>query len=372
MEIRVKDIMNLMDAWAPPALAESWDHPGLQAGSPDAPVHTVLTALDLTRANLDYAMAHGVDMIVSHHPFLFKGMKTVDLRTEKGRMLADLLSHGITAFAAHTNLDTAAEGVNDALADVLGLENRTGLVPVHQDAVYKLVVYVPVAHEEAVRRAVTDAGAGIMGAYTRCTFSSAGTGRFVPGAGAHPYLGSEGREEEADEVRLETFLPESAISRVMAAVRKAHPYETPVADLYPLRGEGRWDSMGRVGELPRAMSGEEAVRYVKEKLGLAAAKYAGPIHRTVRRAAVLGGAGAEFMGLAAAAGADLYLTGDVKYHEAQEAAAMGLLIIDGGHFHTEKMIIPRMAARLREAAENNGWDLSVVEDPTAEDVFSYL
>lgn len=372
MEIRAKDIMQLMDAWAPPALAESWDHPGLQAGDPEQPVHALLVSLDLTRANLDYALSHGIDMIVSHHPFLFKGMKTIDLRTEKGRMLADLLSHSICAFAAHTNLDTAQEGVNDALAEALGLRNCTGLVPVHQKKTYKLVVYVPASHADAVRRAAVEAGAGAVGAYTHCSFSSTGTGRFLPGTEAHPFLGRAGQEETAEEVRIETFLGEDQIEAVEAAIRAVHPYETPVWDLYELAGGGPWDMMGRVGDLPRPMSGQEAVLYIRDRLGMPVIRCAGDREKTVRRAAVLGGAGAEFMGLARKAGADLYLTGDVKYHEAQEAAAMGLLLVDGGHFHTEKVIIPRMASKIRQAAAEKGWDLTVVEDPAAEDVFSYL
>lgn len=372
MDIRAKDIMQLMDVWAPPSLAESWDHPGLQAGDPEQPVHALLVSLDLTRANLDYALAHGIDMIVSHHPFLFRGMKTIDLRTEKGRMLADLLSHSICAFAAHTNLDTAREGVNDALAEALGLRNCTGLVPVHQKKMYKLVIYVPASHAEAVRQAAAEAGAGVMGAYTHCSFSSDGIGRFRPGSSAHPFLGKEGVEEEAEEVRIETFLEEDRLEAVEAAVRAAHPYETPVLDLYELTGQGAWDMMGRVGDLPRPMSGRDVVLYIRDRLGMPVIRCAGDLEKTVRRAAVLGGAGAEFRGLARKAGADLYLTGDVKYHEAQEAAAMGLLLIDGGHFHTEKVIIPRIASKIRQAAEEKGWDLSVIEDPAAEDIFTYL
>lgn len=371
MEIRAKDIMKLMDEWAPPSLAESWDHPGLQAGDPEQPVHTMLAALDLTRANLDYAMAHGIEMIVTHHPFLFKGMKTIDLRTQKGQMLADLLSHRICAFAAHTNLDTADGGVNDALAEALGLTHCTGLVPVHQKKRYKIAVYVPVSYEEAVRQAAADAGAGVMGAYRRCSFSCRGTGRFLPGDGAAPFLGEAGREEAAEEVRLETFCTEDEVAPVRAAILRAHPYETAVCDVYELAGGAGWDKMGRVGDLPRPMSGEEAALYVKEKLGLVTAKCAGPMKGTVRRAAVLGGAGAEFMGLAKAAGADLYVTGDVKYHEGQEAEALGLLVIDGGHFHTEKVIVPRIASRIRKAAAERGWDLAVMEDPAPTDVFSW-
>lgn len=372
MEIKVEDLMNLMDQWAPPMLAESWDHPGLQVGNPEAPVHSILVSLDLTRDAARYAKEHGIGMVISHHPFLFKGMKTMDLRTEKGQILSDLFSAGITAFAAHTNLDTADGGVNDALASVLELQHRRGLVRIHENKQYKLVVYVPKSHAETVRRAMAEAGAGKVGEYRGCAFASEGTGHFQCKDTAHPYIGEAGKEETADEVRLETFLSESAIPAVKTAMLTAHPYETAVYDLYELKEGSHWDTMGRVGELPHPMSGEEAVLYIKEKLGLPVAKYAGNLDRTVRTVAVLGGAGIDFAKDAARAGADLYLTGDVKYHEAQDAAALGLLTVDGGHFYTERVIIPVIAGRIREAAKKNGWDLSVIEDPTAKDIFGYM
>lgn len=372
MEIKARDLIALMDSWAPPMLAERWDHPGLQVGNPETPVHSVLVSLDLTRDAARYAKEHGIEMVISHHPFLFKGLKTIDLRTEKGQILSDLLSSGITAFAAHTNLDTAAGGVNDALAGVLELRHTRGLVRIHENKQYKLVVYVPESHADAVRKAMAAAGAGEVGEYTGCAFESRGTGHFQCRDTAHPYIGEAGKEEAAAEVRLETFLSETDIPAVTAAMLAAHPYETAVYDLYELRGGSRWDTMGRVGELPHPMTGEEAVLYIKEKLGLPAAKYAGNIERTVQTVAVLGGAGIDFAKDAARAGADLYLTGDVKYHEAQDATALGLLTVDGGHFYTERVIIPVIAARIREAAEKNGWDLTVVEDPAAKDIFGYM
>lgn len=371
MEVYAKDLMALMDRWAPKKLAEKWDNPGLQAGDPTGKVKKVLVSLDLTRANAEYAAAHGVDMIISHHPFLFKALKTIDVTTEKGYILALLLTHHISAFAAHTNLDTAAGGVNDALADVLGLTGRTGLVPIHEKKWYKIAVFVPESHADAVRRALGDAGAGAVGCYSHCTFSAAGTGRFLPEDGAEPFLGAVGKEEEAAEVRIETFVTEDRLKGAVAAMLAAHPYEEAVYDVFELCGKNDWDTMGRIGLLPHPMTGEEALSYIKEKLGLAVIKYAGNTEKEIRKIALLGGAGAEFMGMAKAAGADLYLTGDVKYHEAQDAAAMGLLLADGGHFGTERVIIPVIAARIRKEAEEKGWDIEVIEDPTARDIFSY-
>lgn len=372
MEVRVKDLMKLMDAWAPPMLAESWDHPGLQVGDPEHIVRSVLVSLDLTREAVRYAKAQGIGMVISHHPFLFRPLKTLDLQTEKGQIIADLITGQISAFAAHTNLDTADGGVNDALADVLELENRKGLVKIHENKQYKLVVYVPLSHADAVRKALADAGAGAVGAYDRCAFVSEGKGHFHCREEAHPYIGTAGEEEAAEEVRIETFLSENDIAPVTAALRRAHPYEEPVYDLYELKEGSHWDTMGRIGDLPRAMTEREVLAYIKEKLGLPIVKYAGhAAEREIRTVAVLGGAGVEFAKDAKAAGADLYLTGDVKYHEAQDAAAMGLLLVDGGHFYTERVIIPVIARRIRKAAEENDWDISVLEDPTSADIFKY-
>ena len=272
MECKVKDIMGLMETWAPRKLAENWDNPGLQAGNPDGKVSKILVSLDLTEANARWAAEHGVQMIVSHHPFFFHGMKSVDTTTERGRILSILLKHDISAFAAHTNLDTADGGVNDALAEALSLSDCEGFVPVTEE--------------------------------------------------------TDGRETKSY-------------------------------------------TMGRIGHLPKEMSGREAVSYIKEKLKMAAVRSAGNLDRSVRKVAVLGGAGSEFAALAKEKGADLYLTGDVRYHEALDAAGMDLILVDGGHFPTERVIIPKLKAYLAEKAHEKKWDIEIIEDPTATDIFIY-
>ncbi len=371
MDACVKDIIQLMDTWAPPSLAESWDHPGLQVGDPKQPVHTVLVSLDLTRDNLNYAIANKVDMIVSHHPFLFKSVKNIDLQTEKGQMIADLFNFHISAFAAHTNLDTAQGGVNDALASALKLKHCTGFIPIQKKKQYKLVVYVPKSHAETVRAAIARAGGGVAGAYRGCSFVSSGTGYFFADSEAHPFSGKAGTENKADEVRIETFIEENALNAVKLAIHGAHPYELPIYNIYELVSSEKWETMGRIGELPHLMSGEEAVLYVKECLGIELVKFTGKPEQIIQKIAVLGGAGAEFIPLAKSAGADLYLTGDVKYHEAQEAKALGLFLVDGGHFYTERVIIPWIAKYLQQAARERDWNLTIIEDPGASDIFSY-
>lgn len=372
MEVYARDLMSVMNAWAPPELAESWDHPGLQVGDPEQTVRRVLTALDVTRENVSYAKNHHIDMIISHHPFLFRGVKTIDLQTEKGKILQDLIVHGICAFAAHTNLDTARGGVNDTLAAMLGLTDCTGLVPRREEKWVKLVVYVPVSYGDRMRNALASAGAGVIGAYSGCSFTVSGIGRFLPGKGTHPFIGKEGRWEETEEERIETILPDDLVADALSAMRAAHPYEEPAYDLYELKNPGQWNMMGRVGNWPYPMTARDAAVYIKKKLGIPAVKMAGPPDKFVRRAAVLGGAGIEFAKAAQQAGADLYLTGDVKYHEAQEAAALGLVVVDGGHFYTERGIISTIARRLKKVKAERQWDVQIIEDPTAQDVFLVL
>jgi dinuclear metal center YbgI/SA1388 family protein len=372
MEIQAGRIIEVMNQWAPPELAESWDHPGLQIGSAKKKVRKVLVALDVTAENAAYAAEHGVDMIISHHPFLFRALQQIDTDTEKGRTAALLCAGDICVFAAHTNLDSADGGVNDVLADRLELHNRRGLIPVCSRELCKLAVYAPEESAETIRHALDASGAGAAGQYSGCSFSMKGEGRFTPQEGAHPFIGAVRRPETVREVKIETILPESLVSKAVEAMLRVHPYEEPAYDIYRLKNQGRRWSMGRIGEWEKPLPGPQALAYVRSRLGLSVLRCSGCTDRMVSTVAVLGGAGAEFAEAARKAGADLYVTGDVKYHEAQEAASSGLLLADGGHFGTEKWIIPAMAARLSKEGEKRGWDVRFEEDPTAADIFQYI
>lgn len=268
MSIEAKQIINIMNAWAPQSLAESWDHPGLQIGNVHTPVKKVLVALDLTAENASYAADNGVNLIISHHPFLFRSLHEIDLGTYRGKIIETLIRSSIVSFAAHTNLDIARGGVNDVLAEKLSLSDVSGLDPAEN--------------------------------------------------------GSDA------------------------------------------------DSLGRTGMLPRVMSGKEAVSYIREKLEMPVIRYSGDINKNVKKIAILGGAGSEYIHDAKRLGADLFLTGDLKYHEAQEAYASDIIVVDGGHFYTEHPVVQNLANRLRQSFEEKNWDIEVVEDPVARDVFSYI
>lgn len=348
MKITAQHLISLMNQWAPPSLAEKWDHPGLQVGNSQMVVQRVLVSLDLTEENVDLAIREGVSMIISHHPFLFKGLHELDLTTYKGRVIEKLIKHDILAFAAHTNLDTAREGVNDALAAALDLQEPQGLVPEKTHPMYKLAAYVTPTAAKAFYHHVKETYGEDVG---------------------HYYL-LDDEDDMTEEAKMEMNVLASSLTALLADLKT---YCGDVHyDIYLLENGEEKEYMGRVGHLPREMGGKEALAYIKERLGIPVLRYAGDAERTVKTVAVLGGAGSEFASLAKAKGADLYLTGDLKYHEAQDASRLGLLIADGGHFYTERVIVPALAKRIREAAKEKGWELEVLEDSGAEDIFSHV
>lgn len=372
MRVQVGDIVAAMDAWADPAWAESWDNVGLLCGDPEHLVTGVVTALDVTREAVEAAAASGAQMIVAHHPLLFRPLSSLAQGTRVTDTLALAQRYGVAVFAAHTNLDIAPGGVNDMLASRLQLTRLRGLHMTQRETLYKLAVYVPGTHADRIRSVLGAEDAGHIGKYSHCSFSVSGEGRFLPEENTHPYIGTAGQTETVAEERIETVVTGRRLDKTIAAMMAAHPYEEPAYDIYPLARPGRAVTLGKVGEWETPCTGTEALQRVKERLGIPVLRYAGDTQRTVRTVALCSGSGMEFYREALAAGADLYVTGDVRYHDAQDAEAEGLLVADGHHFHTEQMIAEGIADYLRDCAQRNGWQLDVEEDHTRRDVFSFL
>lgn len=369
MSVKCSVVANVLEEIAPRKLAEAWDHVGLLIGSPDQEIENILVTLDVTAQAVEFAIKNGVNLIISHHPLLFKAIHTIRTDLPQGKLLADLLSNQIAVYAAHTNLDSAQGGVNDVLAERLGLKNIKALRPGQSERLIKLAVYVPQTHLDAVRSAITEAGAGHIGNYSHCTFATVGTGSFLPLAGTHPFLGKTGELEYVSECRLETILPESIISQVLTSMRTAHPYEEVAYDLYPMLNKMDGLGLGRIGELPVQTSLREFARLVCEKLGTGV-KVCGDLSGQVQQIAICGGSGADLIQDAVQAGADLLVTGDVKYHEAQQAAAMELAIVDAGHFATERPVVAAVVAKLRQSALLKG--LSIVGFDGEKDIFDWI
>jgi len=360
VQVKVRDIVKMMESFFPVHLAESWDNVGLQIGSYSAPVSRVLMSLDLDKEVLQYALNQRADMIITHHPLFFTGIKSINYEQSQGSLLKGIIEAGITVYAAHTNLDAGERGLNQILAERIGLQDIKPLDKGHREALYKLVVYVPIGYEEAVRQAINDAGAGHLGRYADCIFSSKGTGQFRPLEGSRPFIGQEGLLEKVEEYRLETVVPQPRLGKVLQEMLKAHPYEEPAYDIYLLENRGRVFSLGRTGKINEEMSLQELCAQVKMNLGLEFLRVVGDMNRSVKNIAVVSGAGASLISKARSKKCDVLLTGDLKYHEAKDAEALGLAVIDAGHQGTERIMENYLRDLLNEESEKLGWELEAI------------
>ena len=334
----VSDILSALDAWAPPGQKADFDRVGLQVGDPSAAVDTVLVALDLTPAVIEEAVEVGAHMIVTHHPLLFKPVGRVTADDPVGSLAWRLGRSGVSYAAIHTNLDAAWDGVSFALAEQLGVRTLEVLSPL-EGVMRKVVAFAPTSSADAVRQAMADAGAGEIGEYTDCSFSMSGTGRFRPSDSAQPTIGSAGALEAVQEVRIEAIAPTWATSRVLAAIRRAHPYEEPAVDVYPVENRATRQGYGAVGVLEAPEPLPRFLARVRDALGAGALRYVGDDRQVVHRVAVCGGSGLSFLPAALRSGADAYVTSDVTYHRWFEAldleGAPRLALVDAGHYETE-------------------------------------
>jgi len=339
--------MNLMEKLAPRALSEKGDPIGLQIGDPNQEIKRILVALDLDEAVMREAEEWQADLLILHHTPIYKPLQNIRTDLTRGNIITRIIRQQMSLYTAHTNLDSAKGGVNDILAECLGLSKVIPLATSWRQKLLKLTVFVPETHEEAVRQALADSGAGWLGNYSACTFRVSGIGTFLPQEGARPFIGKLGSIEEVREVRIETILSAEIQDKVIKAMQKAHPYEEVAYDLYPLINQGESLGLGRVGYLPETTTLGDFLAVVKEKLSVQVLRYCGNPEQKISKVAVCGGAGASLLSAAHYAGADVFLTGDVKYHEAQESLAQNLAIVDAGHFCTEYPVIPVIAEYLR-------------------------
>lgn len=351
----------LTDAY-PPRLAEDWDRVGLGCGDPDAEVRHVLFAVDATDAVVAEARALGAQLVVTHHPLLLRGVHAIRRDEPKGRVVMALLEAGMAQFAAHTNADAAREGVADALADALGLVDTRPLAPAAGAALDKVVTFVPPGHAAVLVEALAAAGAGAIGAYDSCAFTSEGTGQFRALAGADPFIGVPGELTRTPEVRVEMVLPRARRASVVRALLDAHPYETPAFDVIALADVASDEGLGRIGTLAEpttaaAVAGRLAAALPPTVGGV---RLGGDPERVVRRVAVVGGAGDSFLDAVRATDADLYVTGDLRHHQAQDFLAWehAPVLLDTSHWAAESLWLPRADALVRARAEAGGFEIA--------------
>ena len=351
---KLADIVGIITKFAPMVLAETWDNPGLQVGDPTADVTRIMVALDPAPQVIDSALAASCQLLVTHHPLIFKPLKSISTATPQGSLLHKAISGGLSVFSLHTNYDSAAGGLNDLLAAKVGLAECVPLKVTSIGELVKLVLFVPDGYLDRLRSAMSPFSAN-MGNYRDCSFAADGIGTFTPLEGAAPFTGTIGNLTAVHEQRLEVLIPRERLSRAVKALLAAHPYEEPAFDLYPLLNEGEKQGLGRIGRLPEPMLLGDYVTQLKEKLATATLRYVGDPALTVSKVAVCSGSGASLLRDAVRAGADLLVTGDVKYHDARDAEDLGIALIDAGHFPTEIIMAQEITERLGLALKSAGY-----------------
>jgi dinuclear metal center YbgI/SA1388 family protein len=344
--MQLSSIIKTLEEIAPLSLAESWDNVGLLTGDPKQDISGILLTIDYTATVAEEARANKCDLVIAYHPPIFHPLK----RLVAGSLVFDAIRRGVAIYSPHSALDVADGGTNDMLADVLGLIDRqplrTGELKATQ---YKLVVFVPAEAVERVSRALFEAGAGNIGNYGSCSFRSAGTGTFFGKEGARPVVGKAGKLEEVEEIRLETIVPIDGVNAVLRALRASHPYEEPAFDLNVLAPAAKAKGLGRIGSMPATNRGEIFDR-IKRELGIDHLLIAGPTEGSVTRAAACAGSCGNLLDDAIKAGAELYLTGEIRHHDAVKAAARGMTVVCTLHSNSERAVLKRIKKRMQETA----------------------
>jgi dinuclear metal center YbgI/SA1388 family protein len=355
---RLGDWVALVDAVYPEHDAAEWDRTGLQVGDTADEVTTVLVCLDVTDETLAEAESVAAELIIAHHPLLFRPLDRLTPESAAGRLTLRAARQGVAVLAAHTNLDVAVRGTTDPIVELLGLRDVRPLVPRLEEDDVKLVTFVPHGQTAEVLQAVVATGAGVIGEYDHCSFRVAGTGTFRPSAAASPAVGERERLNEVAEDRLEVVVPRRRLEPVVDALVAAHPYEEVAYDVYPLlsvdgfsdRGKG----LGRVGDLVESRPLHAIADDLAAGLPAPHLRVAGRLDRPVRRVAACGGAGDALIEAAHRAGADVYVTGDLRHHVTLDALTVGMAIIDAGHYATEVAAVPGLVEALGQAAAERG------------------
>jgi len=348
--MKIKDIAEQIEKMVPLKLAQDWDNVGLLIGDPQANVKNILLTIDVTKEVLSEAIKQKADLIISYHPVIWGALKTITADGPTG-VVYELIRSGIAVFSIHTALDSAISGVNDCLAEIIGIEDAKPVgdyVDYPAGDKYKLVVFVPIDSVAEVSDAVFAAGAGWIGNYSNCSFQAAGTGTFLPLQGAKPTIGKKGKLEKVPEIRFETIVPAEKLDEVIAAMKKAHPYETPAFDVFKLYNGQQKFGLGRIGKLTQPLFIKQIVNRIKKHTNAKAIGIVGDARRLVKTAAVCAGYCGKIINSVIAAKADLYVTGELKHHQALAAQEAGLTCICLSHSVSERFILKKFAKQLQE------------------------
>jgi dinuclear metal center YbgI/SA1388 family protein len=359
--MRLSVLIKHLEAYAPVNYQEGYDNSGLLIGSPDQDVHSALVALDCTEQIVDEAISLGCNLIITHHPIVFKGLKRITGKTYVERVVLKAVRHNIALYAIHTNLDHVKNGVNGVICDRLGLQNTKVLRP-KKDLLKKLVTFCPTEHADMVREALFDAGAGHIGNYGDCSFNGQGFGTFTGNEDTNAYAGEKGIQHREPEIRIETVFVAQDERKILLALLESHPYEEVAYDIYLLENKLGSVGAGMIGSLKQEMDGKDFLAMVKERMDASVIRHTMLLPKKIRKVAVCGGSGSFLLNDAIAAGADAFVTADFKYHEFFDAEEK-LVIADIGHFESEQFTsdllidviqekFPNFAIRLTEHNTN--------------------
>ncbi len=340
-----------MEDWAPPGIAWKQDNVGLQIGDPNEEVAGVLTALEVTREVVREALQKKCNLIITHHPLIFKPLHNLTPHTLSGNLALTIARNNLNLYAAHTNLDFTRDGVNFVLSEKLNLQDVDFLYQ-ESGSMKKISVFVPRDYVEAVTNAMTKAGAGIIGDYEACSFQIRGTGTFRPLEGAQPFSGEVGKLQYEDEVRVEMVSPVWKTNAVVSAMIDAHPYDEVAYDIYPNEAIDPMYGAGVIGSLPESMQVDEFIAHVKNSVEIPAVRWTRGASTTIKQVAVCGGSGSDLMHTAVQKKADAFITADIKYHAFHEARGV-IHLIDAGHYETEVFIVEAIANRLKNKFQNS-------------------
>ncbi|SEL43190.1 Nif3-like dinuclear metal center hexameric protein [Parapedobacter koreensis] len=357
----LQELTAYLESLAPLDYQEPYDNAGLLVGSPSKEVNLALVSLDCTEEVVDEAIGLGCDLIISHHPIVFKGLKRFNGNTYVERVVMKAIKHDIALYAIHTNLDNVKGGVNSKIAERLGLQNTAILSP-KSELLRKLSVFVPTSHAEPVRAALFAAGAGHIGNYDECSFNMTGYGTFRGNEETNPFVGSPGKQHREEEVRVEVIYPANRERKILLGLFEAHPYEEVAYDIYPLQNNHPQVGSGIIGQLERPLPELEFLRLLREQLSATVIRHTALLGTPVTRVAVCGGAGGFLLSQAIRSGADAFVTADYKYHEFFDAEGK-IVIADVGHFESEQFTqqllleiirkkFPTFAVRLTEIDTN--------------------
>ena len=352
----IKDVTEKLEELAPLSHAEDFDNVGLLVGKYNTEVTGVLVALDTLEAVIDEAIEKQCNLVVSFHPIIFKGLKKLRGDTYVERVVLKAIQNNIAIYSMHTALDNVMDGVNGKICDMLGLINRQVLIP-KKGAIRKLVTYVPESHTDSLLEGLYGAGAGNIGNYSNCSFRSTGQGSFTPGPDTNPALGKPGIPQLENETRLDLTFSSDREKKVLAALFSHHPYEEVAYELYTLENSHQHLGMGMMGELKDPMETEAFLELLKKRMNASVIRHSKLLSGTVRKVAVLGGSGAFAINPAIAAGADLLITADLKYHDFFTAEGK-IVLADIGHYETEQFTKNLLVDYLRKKIPNFAISLS--------------